>query len=359
MSKIKNILFSSTRQWNPGDEFIQFGCEYLISQFFNFNSLLFNRNPQIRSSFDFLNPLLSSSRAINYTSSPLSVLLSSFFRLNFWDNSFKNRGEYKVDYCIISGSPEWYGRRMVPLFDFIKKYQVPTLFLGLGGNRKQNYSDFSVLDWCILKNAKLITTRDDQSQRLLSELKSKRMPCPALFSCENTKKIDSIKKIGLVYSTNNSTENNRVDYKTALYLNHLYSKLIEKYSCEFICHYIDELEPFYKDFPDSRGHYHYDARQYESIYSQFDLVISPRIHGCGIASSLCIPNIHISHSDRSLTVEGFNSIIKPVNTKYDDMCSLIDILTMSIKERNTEMFLHKKNTLNEYHKLLSSTFLSL
>ena len=44
-----NIVFSTTRQWNPGDEFILLGCINLLKkQLGEFNPIIFNRNPQIR-----------------------------------------------------------------------------------------------------------------------------------------------------------------------------------------------------------------------------------------------------------------------------------------------------------------------
>ena len=49
---MKNIIYSATRQWNPGDEFILMGVESLIQEVFgSHNSILYNRNPQIRPDF--------------------------------------------------------------------------------------------------------------------------------------------------------------------------------------------------------------------------------------------------------------------------------------------------------------------
>ena len=49
-----NILFSSTRQWNPGDEFIFFGVRNLIEDFFQkkINWVLYDRNPDLFVSVD-------------------------------------------------------------------------------------------------------------------------------------------------------------------------------------------------------------------------------------------------------------------------------------------------------------------
>lgn len=47
----KNILVSTTRQWNPGDEFILLGSLNIMKNILgkdNINTIIFNRNPDIR-----------------------------------------------------------------------------------------------------------------------------------------------------------------------------------------------------------------------------------------------------------------------------------------------------------------------
>ncbi len=46
----KNVLISTTRQWNPGDEFIMLGCLNILKEIYgdNINPIIFNRNPDIR-----------------------------------------------------------------------------------------------------------------------------------------------------------------------------------------------------------------------------------------------------------------------------------------------------------------------
>jgi hypothetical protein len=45
----KNILFSTTRQSNPGDEFIFFGVRNLLGEKnIRFNTVVYNRHPTIR-----------------------------------------------------------------------------------------------------------------------------------------------------------------------------------------------------------------------------------------------------------------------------------------------------------------------
>lgn len=47
MNAIKNIMFSSTRQWNCGDEFILFGVMNIFDRLLgkdSYNPILYNRN---------------------------------------------------------------------------------------------------------------------------------------------------------------------------------------------------------------------------------------------------------------------------------------------------------------------------
>ena len=79
----ENVVFSSTRQWNPGDEFIQFGCQNLMSNLINFNSILFNRNPQIRGSYDTNHPFLNANHSHKFNTSFINSLIGKYIKLNF------------------------------------------------------------------------------------------------------------------------------------------------------------------------------------------------------------------------------------------------------------------------------------
>ena len=177
---------------------------------------------------------------------------------------------------------------------------------------------------------------------------------PSTIRNKLNKKHKNIKKIGLVYATNKSTENNRVTQQTENYLKYLYSNLMQHYECELICHYVDELESIEKDFQNATYHYHYDAAQYEQIFKQYDCIISPRIHGCGIASSLGIPSIHIAHSDRSETTKEFKSFLHGVDTDFNLIRQQIEEIKLNMHDLNSSLISHKKNTLNKYLDLIKN-----
>lgn len=55
---IKNVVLSTTRQWNPGDEFILLGIINLLREVIGeFNPVIFNRSPEVRPTASYLNPM--------------------------------------------------------------------------------------------------------------------------------------------------------------------------------------------------------------------------------------------------------------------------------------------------------------
>ena len=108
-----NIVLSTTRQWNPGDEFILLGTINLLQEYFEqqkdkgiknnfyFNPIIYNRNPQIRRARkrDFIKMI--------------DNFLGKDFIEKFRDNSVKDRKPMNyTDLVVFAGSPEWIGRKL-------------------------------------------------------------------------------------------------------------------------------------------------------------------------------------------------------------------------------------------------------
>ena len=84
-----NILFSTTRQWNPGDEIILHGVLNLMKATVGeFNPIIWNRHPSIN---------------------PNNMNLDNSFSVLRHDLS-------AIDYVVIAGSPEWLGGRLHALY---------------------------------------------------------------------------------------------------------------------------------------------------------------------------------------------------------------------------------------------------
>lgn len=347
---IINIVFSTTRQWNPGDEFIRMGCMNLLQELgVDFNPILFNRHPQIRRN-----------RKVDIVAM-LNKLLGGSLLERFADDSVKDRPPMDyADLVIIAGTPEWQGRRMVKLYRSIVEYHLPVLVLGIGTGTKNDLEfsqkHFSADEYEAFKTARVITTRDRNLHENLKPLENYYLPCPALLSSKKEKKINIVKRIGLIYSSSNVIKNNRVSPDTHHYLVNMFRKIkeefSEEYEIEFIAHYIDELSEFDKEFPDEKLHYTYDAKDYLNIYEQFDLVVGCRIHGLGMSASLGIPGIAFAHDARAETVRGFLADMVKINEPYKNLRDLIIKNIENIESRNEVLVEHKNRTKEKYMHLI-------
>ena len=76
---------------------------------------------------------------------------------------------------------------------------------------------------------------------------------------------------------------------------------------------------------DTQIHYAYDAADYLAIYERFDLIVTTRVHGAGLAASLGIPGFLIGHSVRTATVEGFRAaILDPAARSVEAALGLVE-----------------------------------
>lgn len=333
-----NIVFSSARQWNVGDEFILLGSINLLKKCMdNFNPILYNRHPQLRRDrqFDLIKKI--------------DDFLGKDFIEKFWDNSVKDRLDMDyADLVVFAGSPEWRGRRLKKLYASIEQYNVKTIFLGIGTNGVFEFSldSFSQNELDVFKKSNLITCRDQDTATSLKELNVHQLPCPALFSSPKEKEVKEVKKIGLIYGTNRAVKNNHVSAHTHDYLVKLYSHILEKYAdtyqIEFVAHYIDELSEFKKEFADEKIHYSYDSKDYIDIFNQFDLVIGHRVHGIGMSASLGIPGIFIAHDKRADTVRGFLGTFVDVDTTLESFDTTFAQKVLDINSDSKALVEHKR-----------------
>lgn len=283
----------------------------------------------------------------------------------FLDNSVKDRLPFNyADLVVFAGSPEWRGRRISSLYNFILDNNTPTIFLGLGAGSTNSLpldsNNLSSKEIQVFKNAKLITCRDCTATQINNELNLfvNNLPCPALFSSKNNKKIDKVQKIALIYGTDKATKSNNVSKTTYDYMIKLYTHMLKKYKnieFSFVAHYIDELSYFESDFPDYQLFYSYDSKDYLDIYNNYDLVIGYRVHGIGISASLGIPGIMIAHDSRSRTVNGFNAEIINVNDSLEIADNLISTTIDTIQEKNSLLLEHKNFWKQKYINLLNNS----
>ncbi|MCW8348046.1 polysaccharide pyruvyl transferase family protein [Vibrio sp. ZSDZ65] len=334
---MKNVVYCTTRQWNPGDEFILMGTQYLLEKVIGkHNPIIFNRNPQIRRArkYDFI-------KRIDNT-------LGKDFVEKFLDNSVKERTPMDyADIAVFAGSPEWRGLRTRKLYSSILEYKLPTLFMGLGTSSPVIFGDesFSEDEEDVFKQAKLITCRDNDSYQGLKELGAHQLPCPALFSSPEYRKVNKVKKIGILYGTASAVACNNISQDTYSFMMKNYRAILEKYSkdyeIEFVAHYIDELSEFQKDFPNETLRYSFDAKDYRDIFSEYDLIIGYRVHGIGMCASQGTPGIMIAHDPRASTVKGFLAEMVTLDTSTEDFIALIDSTINDISDKSEALLKHR------------------
>jgi len=358
---MRNILFSTTRQWNVGDEFILFGTINLLKTVFpeGFNPIIYNRHPDLRTD---IQPLYNLHDIKIYMPDELTAIADANFRIGFRDNSFKitTDGQF-IDLVVFAGTPEWSNSRCFDLYEIIEKFDLPVIGLGIG-NQIQDECDLVLRN---LKRFKLFTVRSPEFIDYVQDylvVKPQYLPCPSLCSSEPDKirSVESVNRIGLIYSCDKyrSEINNCVSTETYNYLLTLFRELKFKYPgiCfSVVCHYIDELPFAHSDFPDVDILYSFDAKDYYEIYNQFDMVIGARVHGIGCAASMGIPGICISHDFRGETAKGFFAEMLDINQPLEDASRIIEQTILNINERSKGLREHIKKTEESYITLISQT----
>ena len=273
-----NILLSSTRQWNCGDEFIAIGVKNILKNlkpFKNANFYIYNRAPDLHylrhSKFPYKGENLNLSSIANNILLPINNSWSSDHDIEFFD------------YVIFAGTPEWQGFMVSPITEsLLNAKKKPIIFyLGIGmfeHLKDKSFDDLFDIDKRILNLAKLITVRDSDTKKLLEPVKAKLFPCPAIFSSENHTKRTKLKKIA--FSSQSLTGYQPIDKTTYQYSRKLLDMLSKNYDVSIVGHYVNDIYAW-KDlgFPVL---YSYDSNDYFDIYNNFDLTITTRVHGAGI-----------------------------------------------------------------------------
>ncbi|MBQ7814167.1 MAG: polysaccharide pyruvyl transferase family protein [Thermoguttaceae bacterium] len=303
----KHVVYSATRQWNPGDEFILRGARRVVeTKIGSSNAILYNRNPDVRpDSFEL------ALRADKNVMRGLYGDTEAYLRYGFHDNSVKSDGDFSfVDLAVVAGSPEWTTPRCYNFFEHVVKNATPVVILGVG-SLEPSPPSFVVE---VAKKARFFSVR---SEDLLADRPWARdagavyLPCPALLAADekNERKIDAVRRIALVYSApeRDSIRANSVANEVADAILALYRRLLETRSerVEFfgVCHYIDEL-PGATRFFGAFGvpvFYAYDSADYEEIYGRADLTVSARVHACGLSASLGVPGVFFGTDARAGT----------------------------------------------------------
>ena len=265
-----NILCSSTRQWNPGDEWIALGIRRLFRTLYPervVNWVLYDRGPDC-----FLEPWVASAR-----------------RPHLLGNSYQPAEEMPaVDLMVIAGTPEWIGPHLEPLARIRHTSAAPVFYLGI--DYPSTELPCSPDDVRMLSKA-LIVTRGGIARQALQALgiQAHILPCPALFAAPCEYPARGLKSIGIVLQ-NDRVANQAVSAQLKARMLDMLRVLQPRFSVKIICNYIDEYLEFSSSV-DCPVCYSYDSGDYFRLLSDCDMVISTRLHSALIANSLLKPAI--------------------------------------------------------------------
>ena len=356
-----NVLFSTTRMWNCGDDFILFGVRELIGAVVpQFNAVVYNRNPEFHVLRLYCDKPVTIAPGAGRPG--IRVNLYETLKGNLWqhEDSWRPGGDLSaMDYCVFAGTPEWFGPMVSPLVDALLQTEVPVAYVGIGvweGNKDRVLDDLPEADQELLRRAKLVTVRDSACARMLAPLDPLGLPCPALFAAPHQRVRNKKERLALSLQGVADGNNQRIAPQVFEYAVALFGKLAEKYECALVCHYVEELYELKEVLGDRLPFlYCYDSKDYLDIYDRFDLTVTTRVHGAGLCASLGIPGIALAHSARSETVDGFlTELIQTNDVPVAEAVERIDALP--IRARSEEIVAHKAAARKKYLDLLGRFF---
>ncbi len=344
---VKRIIFSSTRGWNPGDEFILEGVRNVLrGAGIDFVEILYNRHPGIRTIWKGWDKISSIAEFFFADNPDLQLKKIKDGKKFVWfDNSFFPTEEKVADYVIFAGTPEWAGPRNRELYEYALEHRISGAFLGVGlknklGDLERRY---------ISELAEIIITRDDEAQGQLAEFGAVRGVCPALFSAPSEKIVEKIGKVGIVFQGSRLWANS-IPSDLLNRLVPVYREIARRFEVELICHhfadYVESVELFGDDVP-----IYYSSRWEQLLdrYSYYDLVVGTRLHGIGAAAAWGVPGILVAHDDRTRGAGSFLEIV----ASPERILNVIDETDFVAKSR--ELIDHKRNWFKRYLQFLDET----
>ena len=343
--------------YNPGDDFVLFGIRRLLERALGpVVPVVHNRNPALHA----LRGLAAASagRTDPAAAGMVEVHRAIAQTVPDYDNSWHIGFDMDaVDLAVFAGTPEWAGTVTAPFVDALLAAGTPTLYLGLGGFEgigAMGYDELPERDRRLLERATLVTVRDEACARFLAPLSPIRQPCPSLFAAPKALPRSELRRIALSVQGVGETNPQRIERETFAYARALFGLLAARFACSTICHYVDEvaeLRAISGDDPEIC--YAYDAADYLDIYDQFDLTVTTRVHGAGLAASLGIPGFLIGHSQRAATAEGFRAtILDPGTQSVEDALGLI--ARCDVAAASKALITHKEAAREEFVELLAA-----
>lgn len=288
------VVISTTHKWNVGDSIIREGVKKLLKAKYgdDIEYISWNRNPDNQDGKGderHQRPGLIG----NYFSSPELI-------------------KY-VDLVVLAGSPEFRGPPLRGLFQAAKDHNpnIPLLALGVGLGYKDGTLD-SLDQWIFSRSETKIITRSIETTEMLARygIKSKALPCPALFAFDPDIKPEGF--FDSYWAQDGYAKPPETRGKTLLILqapgtgwhevpDRILDGVPTNEKPEFNeCHHILTVHVKEFEYYSRLGYnprYAASPPEFARIVSQYDRVVSTRLHGAIGALSLGIPTIVVAQDD--------------------------------------------------------------
>lgn len=322
---MRNILASTTRQWNPGDELILHGVQKILApRVGDANWMIMDRNPDI--------------------------LLQAQCRGNSWRGEALPQGKFHL--AVFAGTPEWFGWAVGLMTREILERNIPCLYLGVGASGVP--IPFTADDRECLKRARLVVCRDPNaaSELLKLNVPSTTLPCPGIFSATKPvlRKSSAVVKVGVVFQVH-QTPYQDIEPELLAEVSELIDTLSKKYQVELVCHYKDEYlhalrNPEWEKLP---VRYSWEARDYPNIYHRYDAVVSTRVHGAVVAASCGVPALMVRYNN--FRASGICWMFPEMRVKVSEVAARLEAMNpMQESERLVSL---RYDTWNRYQAALN------
>ena len=251
-----NILISTTSNWNPGDDFIRYGVEYVLQKKYgpNINFIHYDRNPDYFKSDAWEMGVGHKSNVMN----------------NPIDLSF-------IDMVVLAGSPEWLHGPLTPLYEALKIHSnIPLVAIGVGYSFPMDQMlPLTDIECDVLSRpwTTIITRQYDLAEHIKKYTHTlatvTTLPCPGVFSSNRAVKPTYKELYASIVQAPHGPQSLSIDD---------YNETMEyiKGSPQFenmISHYIEDFKHF------KRGFFSSDAQQLANEIARYSIVLTNRLHG--------------------------------------------------------------------------------
>ncbi|WP_322042789.1 polysaccharide pyruvyl transferase family protein [Paraburkholderia sp. J67] len=315
-----NILVSSTRQWNPGDEFIRKGVERLLHSILGkgHNWLLWNRNPDLF----------------------IDRWADSRMRTDFLTNSLRDPALDVVDLVVFAGTPEWLGQPVEQIYRrLLTQPTIPVLILGAGSGSTMPQLAPHELEVLNRSNVFISTRSFDLAECLNAQLSTPKaipLPCPAFYSASESDTQPERRRVGVIVQ-NSAVVNQSIGEELVQSLISALRDAQGEIDLDVISLYIDEHMRFSRLGLTHPCVYSYEPDHLLDQLAGYSTVISTRLHGAIAGLSAGVPSILLAEEDnfRLRSTQKLFGDLLPIITTQEAFRAVSEISLDAARQQST------------------------